>query len=58
MFIPRLRLSVLQEVGKTGRTAAFARATVAAPITAVDGAPLASDPELTAELNAFLLSPR
>lgn len=31
---------------------------LAAPITAVDGAPLASDPELTAELNAFLLSPR
>ncbi|UNK71765.1 aminodeoxychorismate lyase [Microbacterium sp. H1-D42] len=27
-------------------------------ITAVDGAPLASDPILTAELNAFLLSPR
>lgn len=31
---------------------------LAAPISAVDGAPLASDPELTAELNAFLLSPR
>lgn len=31
---------------------------LAAPITAVDGVPLASDPDLTAELNAFLLSPR
>ncbi|MEJ1088975.1 aminotransferase class IV [Microbacterium sp. Mu-80] len=30
----------------------------AVAITAVDGAPLASDPALTAELNAFLLSPR
>lgn len=31
---------------------------LAVAITAVDGAPLASDPDLTAELNAFLLSPR
>ncbi|PKI89997.1 4-amino-4-deoxychorismate lyase [Actinomycetales bacterium SN12] len=31
---------------------------LAAPITAVDGAPLASDPDLTAEFNAYLLSPR
>lgn len=30
----------------------------AVAITAVDGAPLASDPALTADLNAFLLSPR
>jgi 4-amino-4-deoxychorismate lyase len=31
---------------------------LAVAITAVDGAPLTSDPDLTAELNAFLLSPR
>ncbi len=31
---------------------------LAVAITAVDGAPLASDPDLTAELNAFLLSAR
>ena len=31
---------------------------LAVAITAVDGAPLPSDPDLTAELNAFLLSPR
>lgn len=31
---------------------------LAAPITAVDGAALPTDPELTAELNAYLLSPR
>lgn len=31
---------------------------LAVAITAVDGAPLASDPALTDELNAFLLSPR
>ncbi|MFD5226614.1 aminodeoxychorismate lyase [Microbacterium sp. NPDC058342] len=31
---------------------------LAVAITAVDGAPLASDPDLTADLNAFLLSPR
>lgn len=31
---------------------------LAVAITAVDGAPLASDPSLTDELNAFLLSPR
>ncbi|WP_193596686.1 aminodeoxychorismate lyase [Microbacterium sp. YJN-G] len=30
---------------------------LAAPITAVDGAPLPTDPDLTDELNAFLLSP-
>ncbi|UWF77081.1 MULTISPECIES: aminodeoxychorismate lyase [Microbacterium] len=31
---------------------------LAAPITAVDGAPLPTDPDLTASLNAYLLSPR
>lgn len=31
---------------------------LAVAITSVDDAPLASDPELTADLNAFLLSPR
>ncbi|MGF2950330.1 aminotransferase class IV [Microbacterium alcoholitolerans] len=31
---------------------------LAVAITAVDGAPLASDPDFTAELNTFLLSPR
>ena len=31
---------------------------LAAPIVAVDGAPLAHDAELTASMNAYLLSPR
>lgn len=31
---------------------------LAAPITAIDGIPLAVDPEFTADLNAYLLSPR
>lgn len=44
----------------TGADAAWLVSSIrlAAPITAVDGAPLASDPDLTAELNDFLLSPR
>lgn len=31
---------------------------LAAPITAVDGIPIPTDPSLTAEINAYLLSPR
>lgn len=44
----------------TGADAAWLVSSVrlAAPITAIDGAPLALDAELTASMNAYLLSPR
>ena len=44
----------------TGADAAWLVSSVrlAAPITAIDGAPLAMDAELTASMNAYLLSPR
>jgi 4-amino-4-deoxychorismate lyase len=56
----RTRYAALTSVELATADAAWLVSSIrlAVAITAVDGAPLASDPALTAELNAHLLSPR
>ncbi|MGW9627666.1 aminodeoxychorismate lyase [Microbacterium sp. NPDC055521] len=56
----RTRYETLSVSGLTKADAAWLVSSIrlAAPITAVDGATVASDPDLTAELNAYLLSAR